>query len=280
MTKEMIVTERDRQRVIVTPAGRRRYLDILLKNLQAQRDSFDRWDLWLNTIDEDDLSYLRALPQKHPWIRVLELEVPYDHQEPNHGICSFYRHACEDDAVYVRLDDDIVWLEPGFLESFFSFREVTRGPPIVFGNIVNNGILTHLHQRFGGLTGESEMAVYHFDSPRIHDGPFAERLHRNFLQAIGDSRLKSWKFDRWILHGYDPVNVNCIAWHGDEMKMLVEGTGVHRSEEFFLAHVWPSVVGKPNVIFGEKLCVHYAFRDQRPHLDQTNVLQMYGDLSS
>ena len=274
----MLVTERDRFRIVVTPAGRRRYVEVLLRNLQAQRDSFDRWDLWLNTIDEQDLFYLRSLPEKHPWIRCIELEVPYDHQEPNHGIRSFYKHACNDDSVYVRMDDDIVWLEPGFLDALFSFREVTRGPPLVFGNIVNNGITSHLHQRFGGITGETEMAAYHFDSPAIHDGRFAERLHRQFLKAIRDSRLQSWKFDQWILHNYDPMNVNCIAWHGDEMRMLVEGTGVHEAEEFFLAHVWPSVIGRHNVVFGRKMCVHYAFRDQRPHLDQSDVLSLYSKL--
>lgn len=273
-----IVTERDRRRVVVTPAGRSRYLEILLKHLQAQRDAFDRWDLWLNTIDEDDLAYMRSLPNKHPWIRCLELRVPYDHREPNHGICTFYEHACDDDAVYVRLDDDIVWLEPGFMDSLFGFREVTRGPPIVFGNIVNNGIMTHLHQRFGGISGEAELAPYHFDSPMIHNGEFAERLHRAFLESVRDSRLQPWKFDQWILYGYDPVNVNCIAWHGDEMKKLVEGTGIHEAEEFFLAHVWPSVSGKPNVIFGKKLCVHYAFRDQRVHLDRTDVLKKYSEI--
>ena len=275
-----ITTERIRHRVVTTPAGRRKYIEILMSHLKSQRDSFDRWDLWLNTIDPDDLSYLRSLPLEHPWIRCIELGVPFDPAEPNHGISSFYEHACEDDAVYVRLDDDIVWLEPGFLEELFSFRETTRGPPLVFGNIVNNGVLSHLHQRFGGITGESELAPYNYDSSRIHDGTFAERLHRQFLKAIADSRLQSWKFDKWVLYDYDPVNVNCIAWHGDEMKLLVTSVGVRKDEEFFLAHVWPRVFGKPHVIFGRKLCVHYAFRDQRSILDQTDILSEFRRVAS
>jgi hypothetical protein len=129
------------------------------------------------------------------------------------------------------------------------------------------------------MIGESELAPYHYDSPRIHDGAFAERLHRQFQEAIKDSRLNAWKFDTWILYDYDPVNVNCIAWHGDEMKLLVTSVGIRKDEEFFLAHVWPKVFGRPNVIFGRKLCAHYAFRDQRPALDGTDILERYDILS-
>ena len=49
------------KRVIVTPAGRRRYLEVLSAHLAAQRSSFDEWHLWLNTTNQEDVDYCRAL---------------------------------------------------------------------------------------------------------------------------------------------------------------------------------------------------------------------------
>ena len=38
------------KRIIVTPAGRKRYLAILIKYLVKQKHSFDSWQIWCNTI--------------------------------------------------------------------------------------------------------------------------------------------------------------------------------------------------------------------------------------
>jgi len=35
--------------IVVTPAGRRRYLEKLVKCLELQKDDFDEWHLWENT---------------------------------------------------------------------------------------------------------------------------------------------------------------------------------------------------------------------------------------
>src|ERR1700747_608144 len=56
--------------VVVTPAGRRRYMELLHAHLRgtwlrfgiaSSRPLIDRWDLWVNTRDEADLAYLRGI---------------------------------------------------------------------------------------------------------------------------------------------------------------------------------------------------------------------------
>ena len=82
-----MTTERP-ARVVVTPAGRRRYVELLHRHLASQRGSFDRWQLWLNTTNVADLEYLRGLAAANPdWITARELTVPH---RDNASICSFF----------------------------------------------------------------------------------------------------------------------------------------------------------------------------------------------
>lgn len=37
------------KRIIVTPAGRKRYMEILSSHLDKQRSDFDEWHIWQNT---------------------------------------------------------------------------------------------------------------------------------------------------------------------------------------------------------------------------------------
>ena len=51
-------------RIIVTPAGRRQYLEILYGHLKAQKIDFDEWWLLVNTSVPDDVAYCEQLADK------------------------------------------------------------------------------------------------------------------------------------------------------------------------------------------------------------------------
>ena len=46
--------------VAITPAGRRGYLEVLHKYIIKNKHLLDRWDLWVNTENSDDLNYMIA----------------------------------------------------------------------------------------------------------------------------------------------------------------------------------------------------------------------------
>ena len=58
--------------IVVTPAGRKRYLKILLKNLQKQKNDFDEWHLWENTRNKEDEIYIKELEKKYDWIKCIK----------------------------------------------------------------------------------------------------------------------------------------------------------------------------------------------------------------
>ena len=134
------------KRIVVTPAGRQSYLQLLYQHLASQKNYFDEWRLWLNTVHEPDIAFCRELAARHSWIKPVELTVPH---AGGHSIHSFYKNCVDPSAAYLRIDDDVVWLEDDFVDKMFDYR--LRHPEffLVFGNIVNNAVISHIYQRCG-----------------------------------------------------------------------------------------------------------------------------------
>ena len=273
-----MTTERP-ARVVVTPAGRRRYVELLYRHLASQRGSFDRWQLWLNTTDAADLEYLCGLAAANPdWITARELTVPH---RDNASICSFFPGASDRGTTYLRLDDDVVWMEPGFVDAMMSYREAHRDPFLVYGSIVNNSVVTHLFQRFGAVDDSLGTVGYSCsDDVGWKSGPFAQRLHEAFLADVARGDVSLWRFPAWVLYDYERVSINCISWLGDDFADF--GGVVGDDEEQWLAVEKPRALGRPNVVAGGlpgKLCAHFAFFTQRPTLDATSILASYEALA-
>lgn len=263
-------------KVVVTPAGRRRYLEVLFGNLKRERQDFDRWDIWVNTDVDADVEYCRSLAAQNDWVRAIEL--PGINEVSNFNIRRFFPGAMDRDSVYVRLDDDIVWVEPGFFGKMVAHRLENRKPFLVFANIVNNAILSHLHQRNGLIDHHKLCGYFYTDDTGWKDPLFAEKVHRSFLNDLKEGRLDLWRssFRIWTLNDYERVSVNAISWMGSDMADI--GGVVDKDEEECLSMVIPRRLGRPNEIFGGAVASHFAFCSQRDHMDKTDVLSLYAGL--
>ena len=262
------------RRVVVTPTGRKRYLELLYRHLRAQRDEFDSWELWLNTGVPEDVAYAEHLADTEPWIAL----VRRDDLDPRHfceggNIFRFFER-CEPDSVYLRLDDDVVYLSPGFVRDMFEFREAHPEYYLVYANIINNAIIAHLHKRAGRVWYPAEPMYQCMDSVGWKDPAFAETLHRAFLADATAGNEARWKLDDWILwpaYG-ERVSINCISWIGSPGP-------VGQDEEQWLSVDYPASQGWKNVIHGGAICSHFAFFTQRDHLDATDLLARYAALA-
>jgi hypothetical protein len=259
-------------RVVVIPAGRRRYLELLFAHLEAQKADFDELQVWLNTTDQTDIAFCEAFAKGRAWVALLYSEIPVVDPIP-FSIFQFFQYCAKPDSVYLRLDDDIVYLEPGFIAKIFAFRIQFPQFFLVYGNNVNNAITSHLQQRFGNLPFSPLVGYACMDPVGWGRGDFAEDLHTRFLAAIEDGSTDAWRFRPWILGYYERVSINSISWLGAEFEKF-SGV-VDRDEEQWLSVEKPKMLGKPNIIFGDALCAHYAFHTQRVYLDATDVLSRY-----
>ena len=103
--------------VVVTPAGRERYLKLLYKQLNIQRKSFDNfeWHLWENTRNDNDKTYITKLADHNDWIKIIEKNIDNRIKGTNIAIAKFWEYTTDPNTIYIRLDDDIVWLDKNFI---------------------------------------------------------------------------------------------------------------------------------------------------------------------
>lgn len=255
-----------RKIVAVTPAGRRRYMELLKKQLEKYREVLDEWQVWKNTTDSDDVEYIEAL--KSDFVRVIECPTSVD---GNRSINSFFQSCDDPGAIYVRFDDDVIVLDSlDAFKRFLDFRIDNPEYPIVYANILNNAIVTWVQQKHGNLPGETGYEC--MDPIAWGDPEFAKKVHDTVLENTRD--LRRFYFENWHLRNYERVSINCISWIGT-LDVPREG-----DEELHISVELPRGLGKHNCVFGEYCVVHFAFFTQRAELERAGYLERYRRRSS
>lgn len=269
--------------VSTTPAGRRRYIEILYPYLLSQRHVIDKHVFWINTLVEENIEFLEQLASQYPDFFELHYlehlpEVPSGYDCSAYEIYRFFPHYVDPDTIYLRFDDDICYIAPETVAALLDYRLRNRDPLIVLPAIVNNSYCSHLQQRYGALP--MHMGVCNYETLGIawESGEFANMVHTEFLNALGRGEEDRFKFNQWLLHGYEKVSINSLCWMGVDFARF--GGQVGSDEENWLTAVQPKVLGRPNVIYGQGLVVHFAFHTQRAYLErETNLLSTYHELS-
>ena len=261
------------KRIVVTITHRTDSIHLLANYLYKQKHSFDEWHVWLNSKDNNVVEEVNKLdciiikPDKsHPLDKLNNLHLFYkqDSIDPN--------------ANYLKIDDDIIWMEPNFIDKAFIAREkYSQDYFLIYPNIINNAIISTLHMRFGHIPW-NDRCWYNFMDPVGWGNPlFAEHLHRLFLNDITNNTYTNWYFDKWNLDDREQVSINSILWTGsDFQKVAPTITG---PDEFWINNYGPSLTNKKSIILGDMLCVHYSFQPQKAHLDSTNILEEYKKLA-
>ena len=264
--------------VVVTPAGRKRYMEILIKYILKQRNDIDEYRIWVNTHNEEDINYFNGLQKEYPDFITLDHSADGDPAKGNGGwaIHNFFKNTIDHNTIYIRLDDDIVWMEDNFIKNLYNFRINNPQYFLVYGNIINNAVVDHIHQRLGAIDIEKIIGYGCMDHYGWHDPEMAESKHRLFLRSLHMKTLDRYKFSQWILNLYERVSINAISWFGKEFAIFNGQVGA--DEEHWLSVVKPQELKKPNTICGSALCSHFAFFTQRDHMDRTNILEEYRQL--
>jgi hypothetical protein len=235
--------------IIVTPVGRKTYITYLYNHLCLQKNDFYEWHLWINTSNEDDISYINALKNENAWIKCIFLGNEYN------NISRFYHLANDYNTVYIRLDDNIIWLENNFVKRFKNFRIDNPEYFLVYANIVNNNVIDHIHCRQGCV---SKFITYKCTGNSWKDGKIAYEIFQDFLNAKSKNQLHLWKFSKWILHQHEQIFPNAVSWLGNNFI----SSKLTSPEIESLSVNFPKKYNMKNVICGDILCVHYAYQTQ------------------
>ena len=256
---------------LVIPAGRKRYMDVLVPQILKQ-PGWDELRIWVNTRNEDDLRYLDGLPRIDNRI---SLALPREHQpDGNKTIGQFFKDCIASDTLYIRLDDDICYLEPGAIERLAQYRATHEDPFLVSPIVINNALFSYIFQVLGKIRLDARLTANCLDPLAWRNPGFAESIHNLFLSAVSENKIDHFKFTSRPI-AINRFSINCISWLGSEFKKFGGSVPYGEDEEEFLSVTKPTQLGKPNHFFGECVVAHFAYYTQREYLDKTDILERY-----
>lgn len=265
--------------VAIVPVGRECTLRLLLPHLLSQRELIDECHLWINTRRLCDLRFISQVLEVFPefFLRVDCKGVP---DTGTSLACAYGSRYRVKNAVFLRIDDGIVWLHEEAIRRLLEFRVLNRQYFLTIANVWNNQLCDHLHQRcgllpnlpfiqwqvFGGLWGSGEMA---------------EAVHSTLLRLLNEptslNALSS--FERWELNPTERCSINLASWLGEDLALLspdgLDAPFPGGDEEEYLTQRAPTILGKRNVIVGRSLACHYSFPPQRDFLASTDILRQW-----
>lgn len=270
--------------IICTPSGRKQCLEILANYIKKDWDIIDEWQLWVNTTDELDLEYIKELAgtDKRIILKHVDPKYPMDPLNRQWNLHLFYRD-CKEDAVYIRIDDDICYIEPGAIKRLAEFRLENPKPFIAYGNTLNNSLMSYIQTRLGNFTIEHGIPKYEtFDEVGLKSGEFFLDVHKDVLKSVKDGTLDKYKFGKWMLYDYEHYSITVSSFLGETIKNL--GRDVQPNDELELNIEIPKLLGEYNIILGDALFVHYRYYYQMESLramevDIDSYLKEYYQLS-
>src|SRR5882757_4673576 len=259
---------------IVIPAGRQRYLELLIPSI-LQQDGWDELKIWINTTSPQDLDYINSLPSMDK--RISLSQPPLYPPNGNKTIGQFFQGCISPDTVYIRFDDDICFIERDLIKNLAKFRADNPEPFLISPVVINNAIISYVHQVLGKLFNPIQLTANCLDPIAWNNPAFAEQLHRLFLAVLAENNIDHFKFPSRPI-AINRFSINCISWLGSEFAKFDGLVPFRADEEEFLSVTKPTQLGKFNYIFGGGVVSHFSFFTQREHLDKTDIFDLYKEL--
>lgn len=278
----------DKRVVAWTPFGRERTVSILEKYMARdyERGIVDEWWLCLNT-DPDQVSDLRygyGLAASRPWIKAKDRPAGLPRRTPKQRNTGYFvRYMIDPDTVYVRFDDDIVYVHPDAVENLVRHKVDTPSSVCSHPVMWNNSIISWFAQQAGIIPVEfgTVGGPYCMDPMGWANGEFAVKIHDLLLGWIADGTPeKAYLYQDFPLQLGMQFSVSCFATLGTHYAGLPKPGVLEPDEEesWHTIHE-PRRIGQPNMIVGNSLVSHFSFFPQQPQLNASDVLARYRALA-
>ncbi|MCK9371032.1 hypothetical protein M0R04_14065 [Candidatus Dojkabacteria bacterium] len=265
--------------VVCTPAGREKYLSVFKKFIYRKMDEgvIDGWQLWLNTVDVNDIAYIHNMEAENPKVKVFRQGEPIDSlgfYETFNPLKThlFFQNAQDDDTIYIRFDDDIIWAADDAIEKICQARIDNPKAFVVTPNIVNSTICNSYHQDNGALSEEAgKVKRYTLSNPdyayldefNYSDSRLADHIHNTFRKHYEEGTLSAYHLPSRSYDEYQRFSICSVCWFGKDKISL------GYIEEPQIAWELPQALNRPNYFVGDALLVHYAYHTQRPYFEAT-----------
>lgn len=301
--------------VLLTFAGKKCHLEILFKYILKYKHYIDEYKLFVSTKSTEDHEYIKAFAEKNDFVTL-------EYYKENgkiilNGTSKMWDYAysiCnDDDTIYLKLDDDIVYIEETLFTDFIKYRETCESPllfPVIinnvyFSNLFSNNNVINLRARGNMLStwpntyNRIKSAVkenIHNNQFRIGDVTITQEvlcptawsnvqfcvdLHNLFIDKLKTNNKNDFYLDNHVVPDKFPVSICCCSWRGKDLKNIVNEVGTIFQDEPWWTVFMPTWLNKDNMVYGKTIVSHYSYYRQRElGLDTTDILNKYNELIS
>lgn len=127
--------------VACTAAGRMCYMQYIFPYILSN-EIVDRYDLWVNTTDMKAIESFKWMAKHYSKIHLIYQ--PDGIVTGVKSINAFYKTCTRPDTIYIKIDDDIVWMQPDTIEKILSFRIAHLEAFLVTPLVINNPMNTYI----------------------------------------------------------------------------------------------------------------------------------------
>ncbi|MCM2292782.1 hypothetical protein NAC44_10650 [Allorhizobium sp. BGMRC 0089] len=192
-----------------------------------------------------------------------------------HAYAYYARHLKTfEDTVFLKCDDDIVYMDLEGLAGFIEFRRRHPQYFVVSANVINNGICAYLQQ----VAGSIPASVGEFENP---PGGFGGTLWRSAEKAtaLHDYVLQLPKPDlplpAAVMEWDQRQSINFIAWLGRDIQHLALGPC---DDERAVTVDLPAFLNRKTAVYSGFTVSHLSFGPQEAGLNVDRLITAYHGL--
>lgn len=295
--------------IAVTFAGRKMFMEILFPYIKKYETHIDEYHIYAATNNQEDLEYIENFAKENDFVKVFKAD---EGKDPIYLWNECYKNSQEDDAIYIKLDDDIVFMDENLFTDFAEFRKNNPQYPIIYPLIVNNTYISWILQDKMGFKFSDtsnfdnrwntvvDLIREHLKSSGIPDKitdvipeefvlcptgwgdvNFAKSVHNKFLDLLENNKGNEFKIPKdnstgLILSNNPPASINCCSWLGESMKKYTKNFGDVWQDEIWLSVYLPILTGQPNYVYFNSIVSHYSYYKQmQGGILESDILERY-----
>lgn len=281
------VNDKEYKVVVLIPAGRQRFASILTRYIENELETFKEIDecIWMHcTSNKTDSEWIyknsESLPAFHKVYVDERCKSPKDANEMVWAIgCCQDVLGREKDTVYVRIDDDILFLSQHLIGNIARqcILNSLKGHLLTLPFILNNGRMNYMLANCRLISTGNQDAVFDLYQ---HQGNFHHvyDMQKNFIGGtLSSEKIMSIKSRE--ISDTGGVNTNCVSWLGSQFTSLDESVNKRNMEENEITVKWVSRTNKSHVIDPSiGIACHYSFRRQSDFIEKTDLFDLYSRL--
>ena len=303
--------------ILVTFGGRERSIKTLFQYIVKYKQYFDEYHIYIATTNVNDTAYMEQFASQHSFVKIIYTMKDGSKvlDDKNYIWDNAYNNCMEEDTLYLKLDDDIVYIDETLFTTFLDFCKANPDIPLIYPTIINNIFTSWRFEKDNIFSSDAKSIIgdtWKDTYARIKDKilenvgkqikigqlvpsqneilcpaawgnlQYCIDLHIQFLQDLANNNIQKYtSSNNWILENCEPASIGCVCWNGGTFKKIVTQYGKVKDDEPWWTIYIPTWTGKKNVIFRGAVVSHYSYYKQRDlGLDRTDILEKYYDYSN